>query len=120
MLIKIHSSRLFDTEPARRFAVKYNVSPDLWCEIWKRYKLLQYTVPDLADYFHLKVQKQIKRRNISRWIFLTEIYFLVQPARDMGVRVINTEMFGDWEERVIQEITRHLKDGSTHSSNIMV
>lgn len=119
MLIRINNSRLFDTNPAKRFAEEYDVDEKLWNEIWKRYKLLDYTVEDLSDLFHIKTGKQIKRRYIKRWIFLGEIYILAKPARDMGAQVINTELFGEFEQKVIEEITRHLRSGSTTDSRIM-
>lgn len=119
MLIKIKSSKLFTTNPARRFAKEHGVPEVIWLEIWKRYKLLDYTIADLAEYYHFKAGKPIKRDYIKRWIFLGEIYALSKPARDMGAEVINTEMFGDLEEKVIREVTRHLKYGQTKDSRIL-
>jgi hypothetical protein len=120
MLINIRKSRIFDTNPAKRFADKYNVPEELWTEIWKRYKLLQYDIADLADYFHFKAGQPIKRRYIKRWLFLTEIYTRTKHARDMGVQIVNTEIFGTLEAQVINEVTRHMKNGSTQDSNIIV
>lgn len=119
MLIRIKNSRLFNTNPAKRFADEYGVPEQLWHELWKRHKLLDYTVADIAEYYHIKVGKPIRRRYIKRWLFLGEIYILSKPARDMGAEVINTELFGPFEQRVIDEITRHMKSGSTHDSRIM-
>jgi hypothetical protein len=119
MLIKIHSSRLFDTNPAVRFAEQYNVPQELWTELWKRHQLLDYSIIDLADYFHLKAGKPIKRRYIKKWIFLTEVYNMAKPARDMGAQVINTELFGELEPRVIEEVTRNMRFSGIKSSNIM-
>lgn len=120
MLLKVHKTRLFDTHPARRFAEQYNLSEDVWLEMWKRYKILDYTIKDLADYFHIKSGKQIKHRYVKRWLFLTEIFIIVKPAREKGANVIDTCIFGKLEMQVIEEITRHLKDGSTSKSGIMV
>ncbi len=119
MLIRINNSRLFDTNPAKRFADQYSVDEKIWLELWKRYKLLDYTIEDLSDYFHIKTGKAIKRRYIKRWVFLGEIYILAKPAREMGAEVINTELFGKLEARVIEEITRHLRSGSTQDSRIV-
>lgn len=119
MLIKVKSSKLFSTSPAMRFANKYLVSQDMWTELWKRYKVLGYTHPELAEYFHIKTGKKISRRSVKRWIFLTNIYLLSKPARDMGAEVINTEMFGVLEKDVVYEVTRHMKSGSTTNSRIM-
>lgn len=119
MLIKIKNSRLFTVNPSKRFAEEYNVPEELWIELWKRYKLLDYTIADLADYYHVKTNRLIKRRYIKRWIFLAEIYILTKPARDMKAEVINTALFGSLEQKVIDEITRHLRSGSTPNSRLM-
>lgn len=119
MLIKIRSSRLFTTDPARRFAEEYGVAQTLWAELWKRYKLLEYTIEDLADYFQMKAGRQIRRRSIKRWVMLSEVYAMSKTARESGAKVINTQMFGSLEQHVIYEVTRHMKSGNTHNSRIM-
>lgn len=120
MLVKLKKSKLFDTSPSKRFAQEYSVPEVLWAEIWKRHKLLDYTVAELAEYYQIKTGKQIKRKNIKRWIFLADIYILTKPARDMGAEVINTQLFGVLEDKVIREITKHLKSGSTTDSRIIL
>ncbi len=119
MLIRLKNSRLFTTHPSKRFAEEYQVEENLWNEMWKRYKLLDYSVVDLADLFNIKSGKVIERRYIKRWLFLSEIYIIAQPAREMGVEVINTERFGELEQKLIEEVTRHMKSGSTQDSRIM-
>ena len=120
MLIKIKHSQLFSTDPCKRFSKEYNVPETMWIELWKRHKLLDYTISDLVDYFNIKTGRRIKRRNVERWLFLGEIYVVTKPARDKGAEVISTEIFGVLEGRVIEEITRHLKSGSTKDSRLMV
>ena len=120
MLIKINNSQLFNTNPSIRFANQYEVPETLWNELWKRYKLLGYTPEEMTEYFEIKTKKQIRKRQVNRWIFLTEIYFVVKPARDMGAKVVNTSLFGKQEDKVIYEIVRHMKSGSTKKSNTMV
>lgn len=105
--------------PAKRFAKEHGVPEELWMEIWKRYKLLAYSVADLTDYYHFKAGKKIERNYIRRWIFLGEVYALSKPARDMGAEVINSELFGDLEEKVIREVTKNLKYSQTKDSKIM-
>lgn len=120
MLVKLKSSKLFSVRPSRRFADEYKIPEDVWNEIWRRYKMLDYTIPDLADYFEVKAGRKIKRRHIKRWLFLAEVYLKTKGAREMGAEVINTSMFGSIESRVIEEVTRHLKSGNTKKSRIMV
>lgn len=120
MLIRIKQSQLFNTPPSKRFASQYNVPEALWHEIWRRYKLLDYSIADLADLFHLKANRPIKRRYMKRWIFLQDIYTIVKPARDMGAEVVNTELFGPLEHRVIEEVTRHMKTGDTRNCRIIL
>ena len=120
MLVKINNSRLFNTNPSVRFAAQYAVPETLWNELWKRYKLLGYTPDEMTEYFEIKTKRQIRKRQVLRWIFLTDIYYVVKPARDMGAKVVNTDLFGDNEQKVIYEVIRHMKSGSTKNSNMMV
>lgn len=119
MLIKL-DSQLFTTHPARRFANKYAVPETMWMELWKRYKMLEYTPAEMAEYFQIKTGKSIKKRQVKRWVFLTEIFAITKPARDMGAQVVNTEIFGIYEGKVIDEIMKHIKSGGTKNCNIIV
>jgi hypothetical protein len=119
MLIRINKSKLFTVHPSKRFANEYQVKEYMWNEMWNRYRLLDYSIADLADYFYVKTAKPIKRRHVKRWIFIQEIYNKTTPAREMGAEVVNTEIFGDLEDKVIEEVTRHLKYGDTHDVRIM-
>lgn len=120
MLVKLKSSKLFSTRPSRRFADEYDVPECVWEELWRRYKMLDYTIPDLADYFEIKAGRKIKRRYMKRWLFLGEVYLKTKNAREMGAEVINTSMFGKLEPRVVGEVTRHMRRGSTKNSRIML
>lgn len=120
MLVKIRSSRLFDTSPAIRFANQYSVPENMWTEMWKRHKMLEFTLSELQEYFLIKTGKKIRKRQITRWIFLTDIYSRTKPAREKGAEVIDTSMFGEFEDKVIEELTRHLKSGSTKRVNVLV
>lgn len=120
MLVKLRNSRLFDTDPSRRLGWEYGVDENLWTELWKRYKVLNYTIPEMAEYFQIKSKKVITRRQVKRWIFLTEVFVLTKPARDMGAKVINTEMFGELEHWVVEEVTRGMKHSGAKKSNVIV
>ena len=120
MLVKLRNSRLFDTDPTRRFAAQYGVGEDIWLELWKRHKVLEYSVSEMAEYFRIKTGKIVQPRQVSRWIFLTEVFVLTKPARDKGARVINTEMFGKLEKKVIAEVTRGMRESGAKRSHIIV
>lgn len=120
MLVKLRNSRLFDTSPAIRFGNQYGVSHDVWTELWKRYSLLEYTPRELAEYFLIKTGKQVKERQIKRWIFLTEVFTKTKPARDKRALVISTEIFGPLEDKVIEELTRHMKNNGGKRSYTIV
>lgn len=120
MLIKLYSARILSQDPTKRFAKRHNVDEGIWLELWKRYKILDYSVDEMSEYFTLKTKKILKPRQIRRWIFLSEVYTLTKPAREKGARVISTEMFGPLEEKVVLEITRGMRECGSKKSNILV
>lgn len=120
MLLKLRKSALFNTDPAKRFAQQYDVALSLWLELWKRHKVLDYSINEMTEYFRIKSGKTIKRRQVKRWIFLTEVYMLTKPARDKKAEVISTELFGDLEQKVVLEVTRGMREVHTKRSNIIV
>lgn len=120
MIIHLMKSRMFTVDPADRFAGEYGVSPKVWKEMWRRYKLLEYTPPELAAYFHFTVGSRISTKAVNRWILRTEIYCRSQVVTQKGVRVVKSEYFKEFEEEVIKEITKHLRSGDAQSSRILV
>lgn len=110
---------MFMVHPAKRFAAEYNVPEILWHELYRRYQLLEYTVPELCEYYHISAGKMIKRKYLYRWIFMTEIYTLTKPARDKGAQAVSSEIFGNKEQKVINELTRHMRTGSTKNSRAL-
>lgn len=120
MLVKLRNSRLFDTDPTRRFAKEYGVDESIWLELWKRYKVLDYTIDEMVEYFTIKTHKTIRARQIRRWIFLTDVFALTKPAREKKALVISTEMFGKLEKRVIDEITRGVRHSGVKKPHTIV
>lgn len=119
MIIQLNQSKLFTTDPAKRFAWEHKVSEDIWRELWRRHKLLEYDTSELCELFYIKVGCSISRRVMNRWIFRGEIYMKARPMMDKGVQAVNSAFFGDLEQRVINEIMKHLKTGDSKNTRIM-
>lgn len=119
MIINLRKSKLFTTHPAQRFADEYQVSEKIWNEIWKRYSILDYSPAELCEYYYIKVGTPIDRQSISKWIFRTKVYMLTKDVMKEGVITVNSSFFGEMEQKVINEITRHLRNGETKDSHIM-
>jgi hypothetical protein len=119
MLIKLHASKLFTEDTALRFAQQYGVKPKLWHEIWKRY-LAGYDAEALAGYFIYKTQKQITVDSVKRWLTKTEIFYRANHIILMGVRVVQSEYFQEYENFLVEELLRNMKSSVTQDSRIIV
>ncbi len=119
MLLKLHDSKIFTVDTAQRFAEEYNCSPKLWNDIWARY-LSGYDEYGLAGYFMYKTNQRIKARTIKRWITKTEVYCRANHVMLMGVRVVQSEYFGVYEDFVIEEVLRNMKYRGTQDSRAVV
>lgn len=115
MLIFINKSKLFTTEPAKRFAKEFNVSEDVWLKCWLKYKVLELSIPELCEYIHLKTGRKPSYNSINRWIVRTEIYSLSKEAVKMGATTVKSEFFGIYEDNVIAELTRNIKSSVNRS-----
>ncbi len=111
MIIKLTSSKLFTQDPARRFAREYRITEDIWRDLWRRYNLLDYSIPELCEVFYIKVGRPIKRQKMNNWIFKGKIYTLTRDKLKVGIQAVNSTFFGELEERVIKEALRHLRVG---------
>lgn len=120
MIIKLRTSQLFTTDPAIRFAKEYGVSPDLWREMWRRYKDLEYTVKDLCDYFELKTKRRPGRKSIIRWLRRAMIYWMANEAIKKGAHAVVSEYFEEYEQDVIQEATKHIRAGTAKTSVVIL
>ncbi len=119
MLIKLKSSKMFTEDTAIRFAQEYQVKPRMWNEIWKR-SLAGYDCEALAGYFIYKTRKQIDARAIRLWLAKTEIYCRANHLMLMGVRVVQSEYFAEYEDFLVKEVLRNMKSSRTQDSRIMV
>lgn len=119
MLINLTKSDLFTVDPAVRFARNYDVPQQLWTEMWRKYKLLDFTHKELREYFQMKTARRISQRNLNRWIFRSEIYSMARPMMKEGVKTVNSYFFKEYELKVQNEIIKHLKYGVTKDSRIM-
>jgi len=109
MIIKLTESKLFTKDPAIRFSNQYNVPLNLWKELWKRYKLLGYDVPELCEVFLIKTGNKINNEAMGDWLFKGEIYMMTNDKVKMGVQAVTSEFFGELEQRVLNEILHHVK-----------
>jgi hypothetical protein len=110
---------MFTVDPAERFAQEYDVKDDVWHELWRRYKLLAYTVPELCEYMEIKQKKKIGRKFMHRWITRNEIYIRAIPIVKKGVQTVDTVYFRELEKDVIDEITRNMRYRVSRSSRLM-
>jgi hypothetical protein len=110
---------LFTEDTAVRFGRQYHVKKRIWNEIWKR-ALDGYDDEALAGYFIYKTGKFISAISIRRWIIKTEIYCRANHIMLMGVRVCQSEYFGDYEKYVLEEVLKNMRFSGTQGSRIMV
>lgn len=116
MIIHLNNSRLFTVSPDIRFASENGVDVGVWAEIWRRYKLLEYTVPELMEYVHIRTGNRPSRKSVNRWIFRAEIYMMAKFALENGATTVVSSFFNEYEKEVIQEITKHMRSGGKKSS----
>lgn len=112
MIITIRKSQLFITDPAIRFAKEYAVPQEAWNEMWRRYKLLGYSPSDMRDYIFIKYARNLTSDAINRWIKRGEVYTIAKPLIKMGVIHVNSAIFKDYEEYVMNEMVKPLKGGA--------
>ena len=120
MIIRLDKSKLFTEDPALRFAKAYDLDGQIWRELWRRYKLLEYTVPELCEYTLIKTGKVIHKKAMYRWIARGEIYVRAIPAIKRGATTVSTSFFEPYEEEVIREITKNMKGGLSESSYTLI
>lgn len=119
MIINLRESKLFTLDPDVRFAKEYQVPLGTWKELWRRRELMDYTNEDLRDYLFIKYVRNLSNRTIERWINRSKIYIIARPFVQKGVVHANTEIFGDLEQYVLDDLTRSLRDGNADSRIII-
>lgn len=112
MILDITKSKIFKLDPSIRFSKEYGLPKGVWEEVWRRYKMLEYSNGDLRDYLFLKYARNVSHPAMSRWIYRGEIYIITKPLIEKGVQHVNSRIFGDYEEYVMNELVRPLKNGA--------
>ena len=120
MVIDITQSKLFKLDPSIRFSKEYGLPKDVWHEVWRRYKLLDYSNGDLRDYLFLKYARNISYPAMGRWIMRGEIYIITKPLIVKGVVHVNSKIFGDFEEYVMNELVKPLKNGASNKAESII
>lgn len=113
MIINLKKSKIFTLDPSIRFAKEYGLSKEVWGEIWRRYKLLEYSNGDIRDYIFLKYARNLNFTSMRRWIQRGEVYMVAKPLLDKGIVHVNSVIFKDYEEYVMNELVKPLKNGAT-------
>jgi len=120
MIIDITKSKIFTLDPATRFAKEYGLPKEVWAEVWRRYKLLEYSNGDIRDYVFLKYARNLGHPAMSRWIYRGEIYMIAKPLLEKGVVHVNSVIFGKYEEYVMNELVKPLKNGATTQAKSII
>jgi hypothetical protein len=120
MILNITKSKIFKVDPSIRFSKEYGLPNDVWAEVWRRYKLLGYSNGDLRDYLFLKYARNISFDAMRRWIYRGELYMISKPLLKEGVKCVNSHIFGDWEEYVMNELTKPLKNGAINKAESII
>ena len=120
MILNLTSSKMFTVDPDIRFANEYAVPKGTWRELWRRYKLLDYSNGDLRDYMFVKCARNISYKTMDRWILKSEVYTISNPLVHKGVRHVNSSIFNEYEKYVMDEVTKTLKYGGSQGSRIII
>lgn len=72
---------------------------------------MDYTSEDLRDYFFIKHARKINHKGMKRWILRSEVYTVTNPLIKKGVQHVNTEIFNQYEQFVMDELTKQLRYG---------
>lgn len=117
MIIALLHSKLFTQDPDIRFSKEYGVPLGTWKELWRRHKLLDYSNGDLRDYLFVKHARNLSYNSMSRWVQRSEVYTITNPLLKKGVQHVNTEIFGDFEQYVMDELTKQLRYGGAKAES---
>lgn len=112
MIINITTSKIFTEDPDVRFSREYALPRGVWNELWRKYRLLEYSNGDLRDYLFIKHARNLQQPSMYRWIVRTKIYEITHPLTKKGVKHVNTEIFGELEEFIMKELIRPMKNGA--------
>lgn len=108
MYIKIQR-RLFQQDPAIRFSRVFGHPQQVWRDVWKRYKILDYSEEEAREYLMLLIKRNIKRNQFKLWIKRTEAYNRAQIAIRKGAKEVKSDYFGPVKGFVERELNRNYK-----------
>ena len=120
MILDITISKIFKLDPSIRFSKEYGLPKDVWHEVWRRYKLLDYSNGDIRDYLFLKYARNISWTAMTRWLNRGEVYMITKPLITKGVQNVNSCIFNDYEEFVMNELVKPLKNGASNKAESII
>lgn len=120
MIIDLSQSKLFTIDPDIRFAKEYLLPPGTWKELWRRYKLLDYTNGDLRDYLFVKHARNLSFNSMNRWIIRSEIFMLSRPILEKGARMVNSGIFLEYEQYILDELVKTLRFNEGRESKAII
>lgn len=120
MIIYLPSSELFTVEPAKRFAMAYDVPEQVWLNVWIKHKIYDFEFPELLEYTEFKCGKKISKRALRRWITRTEVYSRAIDVIKVGGTTVTSSFFGSLESFVIKELLKNIKSSGTKNSRSII
>ena len=107
MIIYLNKSILFTKDPDERFSIQYNKPKGTLKDIYRRYKIMNYSMGELCEFYEFKTNTKITKNSMKRWMWRTEVYIIAQPAMESGVVV--SSFFKKHEWKVVKELLKNLK-----------
>jgi hypothetical protein len=120
VIINLHKSILFTRTPDERFAREYGLPLGTWTELWRRHIFLEYTIAEMCEYFYIKTGRKTTKQSMMRWKWRSEVYSKIAPVMKRGVRVVNSEFFGDNEMLVTKELLKNIRNSVTKESRTLI
>lgn len=120
MILNLEESKLFTQHPDVRFAKHYKVPEGLWTEMWRRYRILEYEIRDLQDFFYVKTANEISYHMVKTWIWRTQVYMRAHEAMKHGARAVSSEWFGDLEHDLLVQLLKNAKSGKSKEVHVIV
>lgn len=106
MLISLNR-RLFKEDPVYRFSRSFKCHPDIWRNVWRKHKILDYTEDEAYEYLVFILRINIRKERFKRWVKRTEAYNKAQLALNKGAKEVTKDYFGNIQEFVIREIQKN-------------
>lgn len=119
MIFHLTKSNLFTQEPDNRFAREYGLPRGLWTLLWQRYKLMEYSIPELCELLDIKAHRKLSPKTLGRWIWRSEVYSIAHPLMLKGAQLVNSEVFREYEMELCKEILKNYKSSVHKKSKIL-